>query len=975
MDKVANKLNIHLMKFKKLIAIRIFTLIAVLTAMPGVHAQKKVLDHTVYDSWKSLQQMTLTDDGSYAVSIIKEQDGNDRTLIRQVGKERRLTIPGAYRYAVTPDQKYVVALIKAPFDVIREAKIKKTKTEKMPKDTLAIVAFNDFSVIKIPDVADFKMGKDTSDYIAYTLSDTTATKDSNDRTVYTLILHRLRDAKQDTLADIVEYQFSNSGRILAAAIQPPKKKSSGINRTDSVQPDLPDGGQAGTNRVLYMNLATGEKRHVSSGYTDCKNIALSESGAGLAFVATTDSAKKEVKEYRLYYYTPVPGGNSVNALSDKNPHGSGSDSARILAGKHQPGMPQGWCVSEHYTPVFSKDESRLFLGTAPEVMPKDTSIPDFERAVLDVWHWKDPRVQPQQLVELDRDRKKSYLAYIDLAGNRRFYQLATEEIPDVRVSDEYNGRFALGLSNKNYLLESTWDLTARRTNDFWVMDLQEHTCEEIKTGLGAEFHFSPQGHYLAWYDVKDCKYYACSMLTHKEICLTEGLDVRFTNEKHDTPSVPGSYGAAIWTEDEHLLVNDAYDIWDLDPAGLQPPVCVTKGVGRANKTRLRYIHTDPESRYLKRKDKMMLSAFDETTKERGFYEAGRYAAKTAPKKLVIDKYAFSTPVKAKNKEVFLYEKNNFHTSPDLYVTADRWKTETRLSDINPQMREYNWGRAELVSWTTFDGKPTQGIVYKPEDFDPAKKYPVIVYYYEKLSDELYRYIPPVPSRSTINISFYCSRGYIVFTPDIQYTTGHPGESAYNSIVAGVEKLCENSWADREHIGIQGQSWGGYQTAYLVTRTNMFRAAGAGAPVSNMFSAYGGIRWSTGLSREYQYEQGQSRIGATIWEAPELYRENSPLFFADKVETPLLIMHNDKDGAVPWYQGIELFMALRRLNRPVWMLQYNGEQHNLVERKNTKDLVIRLQQFFDHYLKGAPVPVWMKEGVPAIKKGVDTGLDY
>ena len=447
------------------------------------------------------------------------------------------------------------------------------------------------------------------------------------------------------------------------------------------------------------------------------------------------------------------------------------------------------------------------------------------------------------------------------------------------------------------------------------------------------------------------------------------------NEKHDTPSLPASYGAAVWTDDERLLVNDAYDLWLLDPAGRQSPRCVTNGVGRADKTRLRYFRTDPESRFLSLKETVMLSAFNETTKERGFYELGNLSPKSAPRKLIVDRYSFSTPVKAKNKAVFLYEKNNFHTSPDLYVTADKWKTETRLSDINPQMGEYAWGRAELFDWTTFDGKPTQGIVYKPEGFDAAKKYPVIVYFYEKLSDELYRYIPPVPSRSTINISFYCSRGYIVFTPDIQYTTGSPGENAYNSIVSGVEKLCENSWVDRERIGIQGQSWGGYQTSYLVTRTNIFRAAGAGAPVSNMFSAYGGIRWGTGMSREYQYEQGQSRIGATIWEAPERYRANSPIFFADKVETPLLIMHNDKDGAVPWYQGIEFFMALRRLGKPVWMLQYNGEQHNLTERKNTKDMAVRLQQFFDHYLKDAPMPVWMRDGVPAVKKGIDLGLDY
>ncbi|MDR3189546.1 MAG: prolyl oligopeptidase family serine peptidase [Prevotellaceae bacterium] len=949
------------MKAKNIVSVRIFMLVAVLMATPDVYAQKKVLDHTVYDAWKSLHQMALTNDGRYAVAVVQEQEGNDHVLIQQVGKERRLVIPRAYRYSVTPDEKYVVALIKAPFDVLREAKIKKTKAEKMPKDTLAIVALEDFSTVKIPDVASFKMGKDTSEYIAYTLSDTTAVKDKNDRTAATLVLHRLRDAKKDTLTNVVEYQLSNNGSALAAAIQPLKKKAAGANRSDTVPSNPPNGGQKNdtveANRMLYMKMSTGEKRYVSSGHTVYKNIALSESGAKLAFLATSEPVKKEVKEYKLYYYTPT------------------ADSAMALAGKNVHGMPSGWCVSEHDTPIFSKNEARLFLGTAPEATPKDTTIPDFERAALDVWHWKDPRVQPQQLVELDKDRKKSYLAYVDLNGNRYLYQLATEEIPDVQVADEHNGRFALGFSNKSYLLEATWSTTARRTNDFWAIDMQEHSCRKIKTGLSAEFHFSPQGSYLVWYDVKDRKYYAYSLLTHSEICLTDSLTVSFMNEKHTTPSLPPSYGAAAWTEDENLLVNDAYDIWKLDPSGRQQPVCVTKGVGRASKTTLRYFSTEPESRYIKPKEKIMLSAFDEVTKERGFYELEKYMTKSEPKKLIVDKYTFSTPVKAKNKEVFLYEKSNFHTSPDLYVTTNRWKTEARLSDINPQMREYSWGRAELASWTTFDGKPTQGVVYKPEGLDTTKKYPVIVYFYEKHSDELYKYIPPIPSRSTVNISFYCSRGYVVFAPDIQYTTGRPGESAFSSVVSGVEKLCENAWADRQRIGIQGQSWGGYQTAYLVTRTGMFRAAGAGAPVSNMFSAYGGIRWSTGMSREYQYEQGQSRIGATMWEAPELYRENSPVFFADKIETPLLIMHNDKDGAVPWYQGVELFMALRRLNKPAWMLQYNGEQHNLVERKNRKDLTVRLQQFFDHYLKDAPMPIWMKDGLPAVKKGADMGLSY
>lgn len=89
---------------------------------------------------------------------------------------------------------------------------------------------------------------------------------------------------------------------------------------------------------------------------------------------------------------------------------------------------------------------------------------------------------------------------------------------------------------------------------------------------------------------------------------------------------------------------------------------------------------------------------------------------------------------------------------------------------------------------------------------------------------------------------------------------------------------------------------------------------------------------------------------------------------------MVIMANDADGAVPWYQGIELFTGLRRLGKPSWMLNYNGEAHNLVERRNRKDIQIREQQFFDHYLKGAPMPKWMKEGVPATEKGIEWGLE-
>lgn len=899
-------------------------------------AQKKVLDHSVYDSWKSISNINVTNDGRYTAIVVKEQEGDDYLLIKNLQTQKELIIPRGYSYSVTPDQKYIVARIKAPFAVTRQAKIKKTSEEKMPKDSLALISLDKFSIFKIPNVKGFKIGKDYSDYVAYIVDDSVKAKDKKEIKPSTLILRNLHSGKEDTIKHVTEHIFSRNGKSFAAILKPGAKDS--VNKPG----------------VMLIDLNNLNKRIVSKNKIIYKSLSLSESGSKLTFLATADSLKKEIKDYSIFYFDNT------------------KDSAFVIADKNTLGMPQKWNVSENYGPSFSKDEKRLFLGTAPIALPKDTTIPDFEKAQLDIWHWQEPLIQPQQLVQLARKQKETFLSYIDLTDRNKFYQLATEDIPDVRLSDERNGIFAIGLSNLKYRLETQWDYTAIMQNDIWVFDLSNNTKKQIKTGLKGMTMLSPMGNYLAWYNIEDKQYYAYSMKTGEEVCLTDKLSINFWDEKNDTPSLPGPYGYAAWMEnDEAILVYDAYDIWKLDPTGVKAPENITKNVGRDNKIRLRYIKTDPESRFIKPKDKLLLSAFDETTKESGLYEL----AKGVTKPLMMGKYTYSYPVKAKDKDVYCFTKGNFNTYPDLYVTSNLWKTDTKLTDVNPQMKDYNWGTAELISWTTFDGKPTQGIVYKPENFDPNKKYPVMIYFYEKHTDNLYQYFTPAPSRSIINIPFFCSRGYIVFTPDIQYTTGHPGESSYNSIVSGAQELAKNTWVDKDNMAIQGQSWGGYQTAYLVTRTNMFKAAGSGAPVANMFSAYGGIRWESGMSRQFQYEQTQSRIGATMWEAPELYKENSPIFFADKVQTPLLIMHNDKDGAVPWYQGIEYFMALRRLGKPVWLLQYNNEAHNLRERKNAKDLSIRLQQFFDHYLKGDPMPVWMKKGVPATEKGKTYGFEF
>jgi len=257
-------------------------------------------------------------------------------------------------------------------------------------------------------------------------------------------------------------------------------------------------------------------------------------------------------------------------------------------------------------------------------------------------------------------------------------------------------------------------------------------------------------------------------------------------------------------------------------------------------------------------------------------------------------------------------------------------------------------------------------LYKPENFDPSKKYPMMIYLYERLSQNVNTFVRPAPGHS-INITYYVSNGYLVLTPDIVYTTGHPGQSALKCVLPAIQAVVDKGFVNREAIGIQGHSWGGYQTAYMLTQTNVFRAAEAGAPVANMISAYDGIRWGTGLPRQFQYEKTQSRIGGTIWEYPLRFIENSPIFMVDRVTTPLLILQNDADDAVPWYQGLELFLAMRRLGKEVYLFDYNGEPHHINRRPNQKDYTVRLQQYFDHFLKGAPEPEWMQKGIPYIDR--------
>jgi dipeptidyl aminopeptidase/acylaminoacyl peptidase len=308
--------------------------------------------------------------------------------------------------------------------------------------------------------------------------------------------------------------------------------------------------------------------------------------------------------------------------------------------------------------------------------------------------------------------------------------------------------------------------------------------------------------------------------------------------------------------------------------------------------------------------------------------------------------------------------------PNLVVTGD-FKTFTPITAFEPQ-QNYTWLTSELVRWKTFAGHEGAGIIYKPEDFDPKKKYPIIFFYYEQMSDGLNYYPFPALCGGSINIAWFVSRGYLVFCPDIHYVPGDVGAGIYDEVVSAAQMMAGKPWVDAKRMGIQGHSFSGYETNYLVTRTGLFAAAASSAGASDLISMSGGAGFASCSAQSF-VEFGQFRMAVPFWKNQEAYIRNSPVFQVKKIVTPLLILQNKNDGAIPWGQGVELFTALRRLRKPVWMLQYDGQGH-VLNGKSALDYTIRLTQYFDHYLRGLPEPKWMSVGIPARWKGIDDGLE-
>ena len=910
----------------------------------GALSQKKELDHTVYDDWKTLKNLIVSEKGGYAHYQIQPHRGDGFIYLYHTKTKRRDSISRGNNGWIDENELLFVFEITPGFDTLRTLELKEVDQDDWIKDSLGIYFIQKDSLVKFPKIQSYEITKRNS-WLAFLSHDNY--RDEPKQKKCTLkrkkkqiefssdgYLLRVLNAETNELLhinNVEDYYFDSQGNYLvySTSISNPTKYS-----------------------LHVLNLINKEENKIAD-FTEISLGNFSEKKSHLVFLASKDTSEK--KQFDLFYWD----------LEQPEP--------KLLIDTLRADLPKGLTVSANYEPSISKDNQRIFFGLAKpsEEVKKDTLLKS-EKAVLDIWHYKDQQLQPQQLLNRKRDEKKTFLSVLHLKDNS-LIQLENDTLSIDLNSDEL-GNHALGTTNHAYEFSYHWSYPW--PSDYYRMNLTSGGAEHIISKIGYEQGLSPTGKYFIFFDEKSKSYQLFDFEIDQWICMTCETEkvVNWQEDINGMPHQAGPFEQLGYTEQEKSFIfHSEFDVWEYDLIGKQLS-CLTSKEGERMETILRMRNWNEDSTYINKKE-TYIHGFVLQDKNERIYTLNENERLNSLELLTDSNHKFQNIQRSTNGKTVVYQKMNVKDYPDAYLADQRFTNELKISNTNPQQSEYIWPTVELIQWTSYEGEQLEGLLYKPDNFDKTKKYPLLVYFYELYSDRKNNHYIPKPTASIIYSTEYASAGYVVFIPDIRYQEGHPAKSAYDCIMSGTDYVLKtNPNIDSTKMGLQGQSWGGYQTAQLVTMTNRFSAAMAGAPVSNMFSAYGGIRWGSGLNRQFQYERTQSRIGKTIWEAPELYIENSPLFHLPNVSTPLLIMHNDNDGAVPWYQGIELYTGLRRLGKKVWMLNYNGDNHNLMQDANRKDLSIRMRQFFDYYLLDKPAPIWIKEGIKATEKGLNYGLE-
>ena len=909
--------------------------------------------------FRQIQNISISEDGAWVAFALIPDRGDGEAVVRSTISNTLFRIERGEDPVISAEGLWAAAAITPALEEREKAKAKKGEKgagkndDDKPKNGLSVVNLRDGSEQRIEKVEAFAFSDDGR-WLAFKHyeekkkpdqdSDEEPEKADQDKDKKkkepelgaTLKLRDLATGEDIVIEHVSEFVFAEQAPILAYAVSAPEGEGNGVfvrrlNRIGAAESTLHE-----TKNGLYRHLEWAREE------------------TRVAFVAAVLDDEGEPGDAEVWVWR-------------------GDGGAQRMVSRDN--SPDGWTVPSKNELRWSRDGKRLFFGFSPvdedesekEEGNDERDDPPFDaydfdalldKREVDVWHWNDPRIIPNQKERWEEyEADRVYRAVVHLKSGR-VVALADLEMPQVLPSD--NPNVALGGSDAPYLKEITWN---GQFSDLYVVDLKtgkRHQVERrVASGRSRGGSLSPDGRFVIFYNQRDWQLYDVKRKSLTNV--TAALGVSFADEDHDYPMDPPGYGLSEWLADSSsVFVYDKYDIWRVPTDGGKP-TCLTSGMGRKQKTVFRVIDLDPEDETIAPEAQLLLEAYHDLEKHDALYSIGS-AGGELTRLYGTGTHSLEFIAKAEKTDRILFTRERYDEFPDLWTSNTRFEDPTRLTEVNPQIADFAWGSAELVEWSSADGIPLQGILIKPGNYDPDKRYPVLVYYYRFFSQRLNLFNEPVVNHRP-SFPVYASNGYAVFLPDIRFEVGRPGFSATKCLVPGVQKLVDMGIADPDAIGLHGHSWSGYQTAFVITQTNIFAAAVAGAPVSNMTSAYSGIRWETGLARQFQYEKSQSRIGGSLWEKPELYVENSPVFFADRIETPLLIQFGDEDGAVPWYQGIELYLACRRLGKNCIMLQYRGEPHHLEKYPNKLDYSIKMKEFFDHWLKGEPAPAWMTEGVP------------
>jgi fermentation-respiration switch protein FrsA (DUF1100 family) len=760
------------------------------------------------------------------------------------------------------------------------------------------------------------------------------------------ILYDLRAGRSQLLGSAGDALFNRAGDLLAY----------------TVDAEVRDG-----NGLFVIDLASASTRPLDNSARTYGRLAWNDAGTGVAVLKGQDVPTLREHDNVLLVVPDIRA-----ALAD-------AKRAPVTLDTTATGFPRGWVISDRSPLSWSEDGTRVFLGAMPQTPAADTvRVASSDTTTdVDVWSTTDRYIQSEQMARAQRDRDFTYTEAFDVVRDA-YVALTDSTMRDLEISPD--GRWAVGRDARPYV--SDWK-PARA--DFYRVNTATGERTLMLRGQltqGGSSGISPDGRkYLFW---KDDRFQAYDLDAGGMTVLGAGAPV-FVDTLDDHPGPKSPWGVAGYTSDgRSVIVQDRYDLWTLPLDGAGAARNLTGGFGAQNRTALVLVRPEPVDPMSSRRARtgreydlsrpVTLSAFSELTKKAGFYRLAQ--GKVA--EVVYDDALYGTPARAARAERFLFTRQTFIEPPDLRVSGPDLGSAKRVTDANPQQSGYRWGHSVLFDFTDRRGHALQGLLWLPDDYEAGQKRPTLVTFYEKNSQILNRY--PMPEllvsmgRPAIES---VSRGYIVMIPDIWYNTGTSHDDQLDCVEAATRKMIEMGYADPERIGLHGHSYGGEGAAYIGTKSRLFAAVGEGAGVTDLYTDFSQewgwsyqVSGGSGQNGNGYYIYGQGRWGASPWERPEVYRDESALSHADDVTQPILIMHGTADPTVSFNESLKFFNALRFNEKAAFLLAYPGEGHHLSKLGNRKDFTTRFYEFFDHYLKGAPAPTWMTEGRPFLKKSGD-----